>query len=717
MKYLLQSLFMLVAVVILGSAGCSRPPKVAEIKNGAKPDRPTNVFQRVLDGFRYPDNPRGSDDWTRFRDGIRQLDNHFAQAEILDRIGKSAAGQRKFLESELGLSAAELSEIEATSFRTADAHYLDECFLLKEAAQSLDVRDLPAADQANLYFQWVMRNILPHEQGDSNTPPGFTLRRGFGSSMERAMVFLALLRQAQIEGCVVVVPDSVPLQFLVGVHDAKASSLRLFDTRLGLPVLNKNKGIATFHEALADPSLLEPSKITPEQVKKLEPWIVCPIYALAPRLFELQRGFSPFVSLTLHLNAGDLHKEIAKAAGMPVKAWKVDIEFASPGSEEHKAVNSPARWLRAFLPKEEGGSDETKRAAIFYQSRLPFPSVMANYTQINMTELLLPAPVFRSLQNLTKLVFDKYELQTREMLLRSRHDALSRRHERIQVFVRHESLLGLLRDETFAKERGEWQEKLNTDFANLVADPKMQAQAQQVAAIWTQDVFIRFLLDVENEKQLDHADRTSVMTKILAVGMRDYFDGELPRVRAMANHEKAAHAQAILTASAKQPAAAKERAREAWEIAAGSWGNLYLDRISLFGLIDQHHKSVRERRKSATVNEELHTQVSLLEKVHLDVHKYFQARLRLAECRAALEGPNSARIYLEQSRTEIDALEKKGILKADVQSFSDRLRASQNAQAIFQPRLDLLARDWTPTGSYFWLKKELDARLNRLPKN
>lgn len=718
MKYLLRSVVLLVSLVIVGLASCSRAPEVKSPKGAENVDNPANVFQTVLNGFRYPENPSDSDDWTRFREGIRPLDSYFAGAEVLDRIGKAAAAQRKFLQTELGLSAAELAEVEATSFRTADAHYLDECFLLHETARSLAVRNLPAAEQAHLCFQWVMRNVLPHEQGDSNTPPAFTLRRGYGSPMERAIVFLALLRQAQIEGCLILAPGSAPLPFLVGVHDAKTSSLRLFDTRLGLAVISKDgKSIATLQEAIDDPALLRPSAITPEQAKKLEPWVVCPLHALAPRLFELQRGLSPFEPLTLYMNAGDVHKEISKAAKAPVKVWKADVEFLSPRSEKHKAIIAPTRWLRTFVPKEEGGIDESKRTELFAIARIPFPSIMVNYAQINMTERLLPGPVFRSLQNATQALFSRYALQTREMHLRGRHDAMIRRQERMQFFVRHEALLGLLRNETFAKERLEWQQKVKQEHADLVIDAKAQAQMQRVAAIWIQDVFIRYLLDVESEKQLDRTDKTSVKTQILAVGIRDYFEAELPRSRAAADHEKAARAQALLRASAKPSAAVKERAREAWEIASSGWGNSYLDRITMTGLIESQRKQAAERRPLSDIREEVHTQISLLEKLHLDLHKFFQAKFRLAECREALAGAKSARAYLESTKAEIESLEKMAILKKDVQDLSDALRGSAGIQAFFQPRLDLLARDWSQDGSYFWLKQHIDRRLAGLSNN
>ncbi len=709
MKYTHPIFVPLVILVFLAIGGCSRDPVVVKTKEpeGAKP---TNPFQQVLDGFRYPENPRENDDWTRFRDAVRQLDGHFAKADVLDRISKSAAEQRSFLENELGLNAAELAEVEATSFRTADAHYLDECSLLQEAARALDVRGLPAAEQSRIYFQWVMRNVISHEQGDCNTPPAFTLRRGVGSPMERALVFLALLRQTQIEGCLVIVPDTVPLQFLVAAHDAKTSSLRLFDTRLGLPVLaSDGKTVATFQEVVKNPSLLQPSALSPAEVERLQPWIVCPLHALAPRFFELQRGLSPFEPMVLHLNAQKLSKEIAQAAKMPAKIWKADIEFAP--ADRRRPTVSPTRWLRTFLPKEEGGIDETSRAEMYARTGLPLQHVLVNYGQINVTEGLLPAPVYRGLQYITRLIFNKYELQPREMLLRGRHDAMIRRQERLHFFVRHESLLNLSRDAVFAKERVEWQRKIAAEYADLLRDPKTQSQMQQTGAIWTRDVFIRFLIDVDNEKQLDRTDKTTVMTQILAVGIRDYFDLELARARGTAQHEKAARAQATLTAYVKPPATARERANEAWEIAGSSWGNVYLDRINLPSLIEQQRKQARERRPMPDMRDEIHTQVSLLEKLHLDVHKYLHARLRFAECQEVLVGAKQARAELEKIQKVIETLEKQGLLKADIENVGERLRAFETARAFFQPRLDLLARDWMVGGNNHWLKRHIDQRI------
>ena len=65
--------------------------------------------------------------------------------------------------------------------------------------------------------------------------------------------------------------------------------------------------------------LLEPSLITPPDAKKLQAWLVCPLYALSPRMLELQRGLTRHDTITLYLDAAQLAKDIGGACKLPVK--------------------------------------------------------------------------------------------------------------------------------------------------------------------------------------------------------------------------------------------------------------------------------------------------------------------------------------------------------------------------------------------------------------
>jgi len=87
-----------------------------------------------------------------------------------------------------------------------------------------------------------MRQVSLEENSD-RVPPAFTLRRGWGSSLERALVFVELLRQVgtpdQLRGCLVYCPEKpsgLPRLWACGVVVDNGDDIYLFDPRLGLPV-------------------------------------------------------------------------------------------------------------------------------------------------------------------------------------------------------------------------------------------------------------------------------------------------------------------------------------------------------------------------------------------------------------------------------------------------------------------------------------------------
>ncbi|MFO0866503.1 MAG: hypothetical protein U0744_17970 [Gemmataceae bacterium] len=38
-------------------------------------------------------------------------------------------------------------------------------------------------------IDWIARRVLLHEQEDENLPPVWTLRRGYGNGLDRALIF------------------------------------------------------------------------------------------------------------------------------------------------------------------------------------------------------------------------------------------------------------------------------------------------------------------------------------------------------------------------------------------------------------------------------------------------------------------------------------------------------------------------------------------------
>ena len=707
-KSLLYSFAFVLAFVSIWLGGCSRPPtrtKPIEVKQfGPGAD----VWADSNKTFRYTENTRAGDEWTRFRGGLEHLSHHFAKPDVIKRMRDQSAENRKFLENDVHLTEEELAEVESISFRTADAHYLDECFLLRDAARSLDVGAQGTLKQAHHLFRWVMRNVLPHEQIDSWTPPAFTLRRGHGSPLERSLVFLALLRQAQIEGCLIVVPDLQPQQFLVAVLDStsKSPGLHLFDPRLGLALMGKDgTSVLSLKDALAEPALLQPSLIGPDQAKKLEAWLVCPLYALPPRLFEMQRGLSNLDTIVLHLNASELSREIAQATKLPVKVW-------NPLPGQGKTPNSPTRCLRLFLPKQEGGIDETGRAAQFALARMPLHNIMLNYAQINFTPQLLPKAAFELMNAVSRDLIDKYDLQTREMYLRGMYDSVTRRHERLQLFAKDDLLVGLVQDQKFRKELVDWQKQMSLASAYAMdPDPQVRAKGQQaIQALWSRDQFIAWMIELNKEEKLGKHEKT-VLTRVLAVGMREHFDFELARSQASTNHEKAVYAQAMLQ---EKPAEhARRDARQAWATAKSSWSSFYLDRIVLDSIVQQRLEQLQRVPEN-----QIDIRIGLLETLHREVHKYFQAKLRLSECVEHLDGAKKCKQDLERIKIEIEEMEKKGLLHTEIENYNNSLaQLPPQVRPFFQNRLDLLARDWTEQGNYFWMKKQIERTIGSLAKS
>jgi hypothetical protein len=319
------------------------------------------------------------------RQAVEQLNSHLNEAAD-HAPGALSAGQKKQLQELFGLDRGDLAEVSNNRFTHLDSAYLETCFLLRDAARSLELTDIGSGgklvhqeplERARLAFAWVMRQVRQSESGREPMPPAPVLRRGSGSSMERALVFLALLEQfgleeedsARLRGCLVTVPNERgSLLWACGVAVGPApTSLHLFDPRLGLPVPGpKGEGIATLAQARSDPGVLGQLQlggdlrydVTPELAKKATLYFTPPLSALAPRMKLLQDRL---------LRDRQWHDQPLPAA--------VRVRLAEDVDRALKVLRAAARasggqdadvlgWktgpgvLRRFLPKEEGGTDK-----------------------------------------------------------------------------------------------------------------------------------------------------------------------------------------------------------------------------------------------------------------------------------------------------------------------------------------------------------------------
>src|SRR5262249_2233607 len=160
----------------------------------------------------------------------------------------------ELLTHQFHLDADELAEVNRSSFTLLDAHHLEFCFLLRDAVRSLRMDDLTPLARVEAGFNWVIRQVGLRERPGGSLPPYFVLRRGWGTSQERALVFLALLEQLGIDSAMIAlsIEGGGRRYWVAGALVDK--EIYLFDTRLGLPLPGPNgNGAATLTQVRSQP--------------------------------------------------------------------------------------------------------------------------------------------------------------------------------------------------------------------------------------------------------------------------------------------------------------------------------------------------------------------------------------------------------------------------------------------------------------------------------
>jgi len=294
--------------------------------------------------------------------------------------------EREVLTKEYGLANDELAEIDTAGFSSLDAHYLESCFLMRDAARSLKVEKLPAQEQAAAAFAWVMRQVRLFEPGTAAKqpakdilPPIVVLRRGWGTAQDRALVFLALLGQLGIDGCVVTVPVASEGQAAVRTWVTGAlvnKDIYLFDTRMGLPVPGaKGEGVATLAQVRTQPDILlalgtdshYPYDVPPALAKRAQAFVACQLSALAPRMALLEEAMASGDKIYLRTDPVAVFQRFREAVQGPAFA---DSNLGVWNSRADK--NDSMRVLRSFLPKAQGGTDDGRRLQESLAALVPF---------------------------------------------------------------------------------------------------------------------------------------------------------------------------------------------------------------------------------------------------------------------------------------------------------------------------------------------------------
>jgi hypothetical protein len=302
---------------------------------------------------------RRDNDLAGCRNAVSQLNAYLARHPDAKKPAALTEDERKTLK-QLQLDDDEVNEVSSQTFTPLDAQHLDQCFLLQETVRTLDLEGVLDRDRAAAAFGWVTRQVRLREPEGDACPPQFVLRRGWGSPLERSLVFLAVLDQLGIPGCMVaVLQDAKEPQFLVPGALA-GGEIYLFDSRLGLPLPGTSPGsiltlaqLRSAPEAFAGVQADAERPLTAEQARRAEPYIALTLSGLAPRMRYLKEDVLGGSSKVFPAsNAAALVQAFHKATdnrafvGSSVQLWAVP-----------RSGNCSLRVLRSFLPPSEGGVD------------------------------------------------------------------------------------------------------------------------------------------------------------------------------------------------------------------------------------------------------------------------------------------------------------------------------------------------------------------------
>lgn len=430
------------------------------------------------------------------RNAVQRLNDHLHRHPAARPMVLSNAEQHTLREL-LRLDDGELAEISQPTFTPLDAHYLDGSFLLRDAARSLHVDDLPAPLRARAAADWVTRQVRLVETPSAPDPIQFVLRRGWGSALDRALIFLALLPQLGLEGCLIGYanpehPDQ-PRFWATGVCGER--DVLLFDLVTGQPFPTaQGDGFLTLSQVQQlsllnlTPAIAAP-RLTPEQLRQSQIYVTCPLSALAPRMRYLEQILAtsnPVVLSTDPVQTMHALRKTQRGA-----AEEIAVRFWNPPQPV-----APPRRLRAFLPPQAGGIDRphaaSSRLHSFLQGLVPAEKMPAPLRG-------LPGEPGKRLHDEFAQPFINLVLEAsmpRDWMLRGRYDEASAELAKMRDELKPYRQL-LWKDKELPRQAADWCQRLRAAHGDLLlaqrqaqrqpspqAEQAVHAAEQRVAHLW-----------------------------------------------------------------------------------------------------------------------------------------------------------------------------------------------------------------------------------------
>jgi hypothetical protein len=573
----------LVVSLLAFAPGCGRPPARQQDDaggGGAKVD-PWDAAAKRL---------RKDTDPVACKAVLASLNLELAGSDKVEKPPVLTPEAEKALATVVPLSGADRDEIRPGTFSPHDPVYLAECLYLRDAARSLALPGLSPEQLADLGFAWVCRHVYldpwivppppgtpPHlvfqkvEDGravfatGTALPPAYVLRRGYGSGLERMYVFLALLRQAGLDGCLVGPPEARDqwATHVVGTSDGQlltggargpfwavgvrvekegASDVRLYDPWRGQAfpaTLNQLRADPEAHKAWFD-DRANASGVTVDDARKVAVYLAAPVNALSPRMALLERKLKDQVDVRLAVDPAAVRGRFPDPK--PAYWNPADDRFAH------------GRAARTFLPADMGGADRADpRAGRLYDHYLR--------SQLPPAERVVPAELLRNRdlvenvkERIATIAGGAYVLSfltpptPREQIQRGRfQDAARTLVERADEFSK--SLERVRNTPGAEKQMREWAERATELYRSLTGDPGTHAA-------------------------LDAHWRSQAGALVLDRAVGEMGQAEASFLLALGRHEQAERAQSRLEhAPAGDAGKLREAAARAWSDAVREWNS------------------------------------------------------------------------------------------------------------------------------------------------
>jgi hypothetical protein len=587
------ALALLLPLALLPAPGCSSTPDAGSSgrrTEAARRDDPLEAARQLL----VAATDRSSCDTA-----LQQINTSFNDHPDRRPTRLTAEG-RALLEKRFGLDEGELNEADSPNFTLLDAQHLSLCFLLRDAVRSLELENVSQAERAAAGFAWVMRQVMLQQPGREADPlpPEPVLRRGAGSATERAHVFLAVLHQMGLPGCLVAAPGvegpwACGALVEVGGGRAQEKQVLLFDPRLGLPLPGaKGKeddelarafrtalpvrgprdgqqiatlaGLRRQPESLAALAVDEKHGygVTAEQARQARVELAVPLSALAPRTRALQDDLlPPAVTVRLAADPAGLLQQFGAAAGVDGGADGVGVSRRAAG------------LARRFLPEEQGGIDKAGREMEYRRGLIPLQALQG----------LVPAELRRKLEgdlgqriwgrtSSLFLTFQTAPDMPRDFVLRGRLKEATAALNQVQEEIRYARDKWESSQAEVERDFNAWADRIykaygDRENAEAAARRGGSAEAAEAARARVEELW------KEGQKTV------VLLSDGISAGPRG---AQATYLQALAMHEEAERAQARAdqAAGAGDPSdasATRKAAVDAWKESAGWWDTYAAD--------------------------------------------------------------------------------------------------------------------------------------------